>query len=265
MTRAIVVTGAASGIGRALTELLRSQGNSVITADLRDADLNVDLTTAAGRNALVAGATERSNGRLDAVVAVAGIAAPIPAAVAVNYFGAVATLDGLRPLLAASDAPRAAVVSSLAVLEDEDAPLLEALLAGDEPRAMARAEEIHAAATDHGIYGAQNSIYITSKIAIARWVRDQAPTNEWAGASIPLNAIAPGTVETPMTAELLASEEGRAALRVGAPSPLNGPAASPSAPAHLLAWLVSDANTNVTGQLVFIDGGAEAIRRPDRV
>jgi hypothetical protein len=45
----------------------------------------------------------------------------------------------------------------------------------------------------------------------------------------------------------------------------NGPAAPPSAPAALLAWLAGADNTHVTGQVVFIDGGAESIRRPELV
>jgi len=33
----------------------------------------------------------------------------------------------------------------------------------------------------------------------------------------------------------------------------------------MLAWLTSEQNTHVTGQIVFIDGGAEVLRRPDAV
>ena len=47
---------------------------------------------------------------------------------------------------------------------------------------------------------AANLIYGTTKRALAGWIRRNAPTDEWAGAGIPLNAIAPGVAETPMTA-----------------------------------------------------------------
>jgi NAD(P)-dependent dehydrogenase (short-subunit alcohol dehydrogenase family) len=100
MARKYVVTGAASGIGQALTEQLRGEGHTVYGVDLRGADVNVDLTTAEGRAALVTEVTELSGGAIDAVVAVAGLAAPIPATAGVNYFGTIATLEGLRPLLA---------------------------------------------------------------------------------------------------------------------------------------------------------------------
>lgn len=57
---------------------------------------------------------------VDAVVANAGLAHAIPATVAVNSFGAVATLQGLRPLLAASPEPRASATCSMASLFPAD-------------------------------------------------------------------------------------------------------------------------------------------------
>lgn len=39
------ITGGAGGIGKATAELLRSRGATVITADIKDADINCDLTT----------------------------------------------------------------------------------------------------------------------------------------------------------------------------------------------------------------------------
>jgi NAD(P)-dependent dehydrogenase (short-subunit alcohol dehydrogenase family) len=261
MARKYVVTGAASGIGKALTEQLRSEGSTVYGVDLRDADVNVDLTTTTGRTELVSKVTELSGGRIDAVVAVAGLAAPIAATVGVNYFGAIATLEGLRPLLAASDAPRAALVASLAALEPVDEPLHAALLSGDESASLELAQAIAETPSDTP----SNAIYNSSKNAIALWVRENAPTAEWAGAGIPLNAVGPGVIATPMTQAILETEEGRAAMAAGAPMPLNGPAAPASAPAALLAWLTSEQNTHVTGQIIYIDGGAEAIRRPTTV
>jgi NAD(P)-dependent dehydrogenase (short-subunit alcohol dehydrogenase family) len=256
-----VVTGSASGIGNATAEKLRAEGHTVIGVDIRDADVEVDLSTDAGRAALVEQVTEQSGGIVDGVIAVAGLVAPRPVTVGVNYFGATATLSGLRPLLAKSDAPRAVVVASLAALEEVDEGLFEKLLADDEAGALAEAERIGTAANAAG----SSPIYTTTKLAIARWVRSQAKTADWAGAGIALNAVAPGVIETPMTKAALESPEGRAALDAGAPSPLNGPAAPPTAPAALLAWLTSAENSHVTGQVIFIDGGAESIRRPELV
>src|SRR5664280_2504587 len=139
MSRTYVVTGAASGIGKEAAELLSSQGAKVLGVDLKNADINVDLTTAAGRENLVDEAGRLSGGQIDGVLAIAGLAAPIPATVGVNFFGMVATLEGLRPLLAGSPAPRAVGTSSMASLMPVDDELVAAMGARDEVAALARA------------------------------------------------------------------------------------------------------------------------------
>jgi 3-hydroxybutyrate dehydrogenase len=76
--RRTLVTGAASGIGRAIAARLESDGANVLAVDLEpDADgpgepFEADLTTRAGNRAAVAAAIERFGG-LDGVVANAGI------------------------------------------------------------------------------------------------------------------------------------------------------------------------------------------------
>ncbi len=257
MGRTYLVTGSASGIGKATAELLRSRGAAVIGADLRDADITVDLTTADGRAALVAEATRLSGGRLDAVLAIAGLALPIPKTVGVNYFGMVATLEGLRPLLAGSPAPRAAGVSSMASLMPADDTLIDACLAGDEPAALARAAVL---AENPATTGAL--IYASTKVAFVRWIRRNAATADWAGASIPLNGIAPGIIATPMVADMIATAEQRSQILQMVPMPLNG-IAEPIVPARLLAWLTSEENTHLCGQVVFVDGGSDVLIRGD--
>lgn len=248
--RTYVVTGSASGIGAATAERLTAAGHRVIGVDLRDADVIADLSTASGRTAMVAGVAAMVDG-IDAIVACAGISIDGPATIAVNYFGAVATLEGLRPLLAGSAAPRAVVIASVASILGAEDDVVDACLAGDEPTALARMEANPAMA------------YLTSKTALARWVRRTAPSPEWAGAGIPLNAIAPGTVRTPMTAELLAAEGGLEMVDTAVPMPLNGHA-GPEDVAPLLEFLTSVENSHVTGQVVFVDGGADAVLRGDR-
>jgi len=256
MARTFVVTGAASGIGKTTAELLQSRGETVIGVDLRGTDINVDLTTAEGRTALVEQVREKSGGKIDGILAIAGLAHPIPATVGVNFFGMVATLEGLRPLLAGSDAPRAAGVASMASLNPVDDELVAAMTAGDEAAALARAEILAGdESTGHLIYG-------STKKAFAQWIRRTAPTDEWAAAGIPLNAIAPGVIVTPMTAPLLETEEGREQIRAGVPMPLNG-FAEAIVPARLLAWLVSEENTHLCGQVVFVDGGSDVVIRGD--
>ena len=256
MTRTYLVTGAASGIGKATATLLRSAGHKVIGADLKDTDINADLSTVEGRAHLITAAEELSGGVLDGVIAVAGLSLPIPVTAAVNYYGALATLEGLRPLLTRSSAPRAVVVASMASLQPFDEELVRLFLEGTEEDALARAAEL-ATSPQTG-----HQIYSSSKRALARWLRTAAPTEEWAGAGIPLNAIAPGVVLTPMTTELVATPEGRAKLNEQVPMPLNGPLEADVA-AKLLIWLASEENSHLCGQVVFIDGGYDAVVRGD--
>jgi 3-hydroxybutyrate dehydrogenase len=68
---AALVTGAASGIGRATAERLRADGYDVLGVDLRDADHIADLTTREGNRGAVSAALD-AFGRLDLVVANAG-------------------------------------------------------------------------------------------------------------------------------------------------------------------------------------------------
>ena len=49
------VTGGASGIGEGIVSVLRSEGNEVFTVDLRNADIEADLSSDEGRQAAIAG------------------------------------------------------------------------------------------------------------------------------------------------------------------------------------------------------------------
>lgn len=255
MSRTYVVTGAASGIGKATRELLLERGEKVIGVDIRDADVTVDLSTPAGRADLVSRVTELSGGTIDAILAIAGLATPTAKTVAVNFFGTVATLEGLRPLLIGSSAPRAVAVSSMASLFPPDDELLAALLAGNEADALARATVLEQGGPEQG-----SLIYGTTKRALALWIRRNAATPDWAGASIPLNGVAPGVVETPMTAEMIATPQQREQLTQMVPMPLNG-IFEPRSVAYLLAWLTSEENAHLCGQIVFIDGGSDVVIR----
>jgi NAD(P)-dependent dehydrogenase (short-subunit alcohol dehydrogenase family) len=254
VTRTSVITGVASGIGAATRARLEARGERVLGVDLRDAEVTADLATGSGRAEMISRVADLSNGHVDRVYAVAGLATPTPATAALNFFGAIATLEGLRPLLVRSLAPRAVVVSSFASIHRGDEPLLQALHDGDEGAALARAADL---ARDPEL---GNLIYPSSKKALSQWVRRTAPTADWAGAGIPLNAVAPGTTVTAMTAPFLRTDEGRAALLEITPMPLNG-IAEPDAVARLMAWLGSDENTHLCGQIVFVDGGSDAVVR----
>ena len=252
MTRTYVVTGSASGIGRATCERLARDGHRVIDVDLHDASITADLSTAQGRASLADDVAAATGGSIDAIVANAGVMGAPELCVRVNHFGAVATLEGLRPLLAGSAAPRAVATSSSSVMNPTDPALVEACLAGDEAAAVAAAEGT-------GLLG-----YPSSKRALARWVRRHAPTDRWAGAGIGLNAVAPGVVQTPMTAPLLADDRMRPIVEEAVPMPYGGHA-RPADIAEVIAFLASGDTHRVCGQVLFVDGGADTVLRGEDI
>lgn len=259
MSRTYIITGSGSGIGASTAQLLRERGETVIGVDLRGAEVEADLSTPAGRSAAADQALELANGRVDAVIACAGIAAPNPLTVKVNYFGVTEFLERLAPALAKSPAPRAVVVSSMASLQPNSVELVDAMLAADEDAAVKIGTALAEAGPDAGYLN-----YSSSKRALSRWVRRASITPTWAGAGIPLNAIAPGTVLSPMTTEMLATAEGREMVDGHVPMPLNYHS-EPIVLARLLAWLASEENTHVTGQTIYADGGADASLRGDDI
>jgi NAD(P)-dependent dehydrogenase (short-subunit alcohol dehydrogenase family) len=252
-----VVSGSASGIGAATTKLLRDRGDTVVGIDLRDAEVCADLSSREGRASAVELALDRTAGAVDAVVLCAGMSGVDPRLVSVNFFGATALLEGLRPALAASAAPRAAVVASMTVVHPVDAELVEACVAADEAAALEVANRTIA-------QGRERQLYPSSKAALVRWIRGTCLQEGWADQGIALNAVAPGVVLTPMAQELFDDPKMVAAMDAAVPMPLNGHA-RPEVVAYALAWLVSPENTHVTGQLLYVDGGAEVtVRGPDR-
>lgn len=259
MARTYVITGTASGIAAATARILKERGGNVIGIDIHDADIVADLSTKEGRLEAANKAIELSGGKIDAVIACAGLAHPIAKTVSVNYFGMAEFLDALAPALAKAEAPRAALISSMASLMPNDSQIVEACLAGDEDGAVARAQEL----VDQG-GGLEQLIYGSTKRAISRWVRRECIKPQWAGAGIPLNAVGPGIVKTPMVAEMIATAEARQALDQVVPMPLNY-YLEPENVAHLLIWLTSEENTHTTGQTIYIDGGSDAALRGDNV
>jgi NAD(P)-dependent dehydrogenase (short-subunit alcohol dehydrogenase family) len=256
VSRTYVVTGAASGIGAATVAMLETLGHRTIGVDRRGADVLADLATVDGRRLLVDEVGRRSGGAIDAVIACAGTFNRGRLDVQVNFFGAVETLEGLRPLLAAGDAPRAVAVTSFAVVDAVDADLVDACLALDEDRAMA--------AVDALPLERASRTYASSKRALARWVRRIAVSECWAGAGIAVNTVAPGIVRTPMTSPILDDPAVAPFLLDGVPMPLGG-VLGPEAIAHHLVALTDPHLLGMTGQTAFVDGGAECMRRGDDV
>lgn len=249
MTRTIVITGAASGIGKATAELCRANGDTVIGIDLSGTDISADLSTPEGRAAMVTEVERLAPGGIDSLLAGAGISRPDAMTVAVNYYGAVATLEGLRPLLAKSPSPRAvAICSTAAILQGNDA-VVDACLAGDEAAALA----VCAAAP--------MSAYPDSKKALSLWLRAAAVKPEWAGAGISLNGIGPGVVLSPMTAPLFEDPAMVAAIQRSNPI-VSKTYAQPEEIAEVIRFLLTVQTPYLLGQILFVDGGSDALLRP---
>jgi NAD(P)-dependent dehydrogenase (short-subunit alcohol dehydrogenase family) len=254
--RTVAVTGSASGMGAATRAVLEADGQRVIGVDLRDADVAVDLSTAEGRADAIAAVTELCGGALDGLVTWAGIPGLTKAAgsalVSVNYFGTIAVVDGLRDCLARGDAPAAVVVSSNSTLIQPGVPMnvVELCLAGDEAAACAAADAAGAVAT-----------YPAAKTAVARWARRHATSEEWAGAGITLNAVAPGAVETPLLQQIREDEVVGQFIE-GFPIPV-GRKGTPEELAHVVAFLLGPHARFFCGSFVVVDGGTDALLRAD--
>jgi len=260
MDRTTVVTGAASGIGAATVRYLRERGGNVITSDLHHADVIANLATGEGRSTLIEGVSRLSGGSIDAIVANAG-GGPPETSIQLNFFGAVASLEGLRPLLANSPAPRAVAVSSVASLRPANPSIVKACLRMDEPAALDAARSLAASSTPDASQ-IPLELYCSAKYALQRWCRRQAAKAEWAGAGIALNVVALGFYDTPAAAYVLSEPNARAAA--GRMVPLRGafPGRADEA-AAILAWCVSGENSQMTGQILFADGGLECLARTE--
>jgi NAD(P)-dependent dehydrogenase (short-subunit alcohol dehydrogenase family) len=202
----------------------------------------------------VEGATERSGGELAGIVTCAGLAG-LPGRAgsllaAVNYFGTVDLLVGLRPLLAPGGAAVAISSNSTTVQPAVPADLVEACLRHDE--------ELSAQIAD-----ARGSLvtYPATKLAVAHWVRRNATGPGWAGSGLRLNAVAPGMIDTPMVAGMRADTKAGPMLDM-LPIPVGRPGRAEEI-AAVIDLLLGPDGTFFCGSVVFCDGGSDALLRTD--
>ena len=250
-----LITGSASGIGAATALALKTAGHTVIGVDLRNADITGDLSTAEGRQAVIAQALARCGGTLDGLVLCAGLGAQVqPASLiaSVNYFGAVELLDGLLPALQKGKNPSAVVISSVAsaMLPWDKNPLAAACESGNEAA-------VGAIVMGAGAQGG-NLAYAGSKNALTVAVRKRATT--WGQAGVRLNTLAPGATETPLLQAGLQDPRFSESIK-NFVAPI-ARRAEPREMASVVAFLMSEAASFVHGAQFYVDGGIDAVTRP---
>lgn len=246
--RRVLVSGAASGIGRAAAELLVELGAEVHALDIAPIDVRGLASTTrcdVSDPDAVAAVADRVGRVLHAVVACAGVPFdrdPVDV-IAVNFGGVRDLAERCLPLLV--DGAAIVAMGSVAGYGWQDAAAwLDALLATEGTAGVRAWCEAH-----HDLIGSDP--YGVSKKAVNLWVRRRAP--DLAAAGLRLACINAGPVDTPLLAPF--AERFGADLLEGFPI---GRMATPGEVAWALAWLASPRASYVTGVSLDVDGGFAA-------
>tara|TARA_R110002049_G_scaffold156512_8_gene321556 strand:+ start:59 stop:820 length:762 start_codon:yes stop_codon:yes gene_type:complete len=248
-----VITGGASGIGAAIGAQLKREGHEIIVVDIQQADIVADLSSAKGRAAAIAGIREAVCHDFSGLVTSAGIGSHVSdqgLIASVNYFGTVELVEGLRAELAAHSASVLLISSNSAPMET-DATYVEALLAHDESGASQVAATM-----------ASQPVYSGSKQALTRWMRANAQA--YAAQGIRMNAIGPGYTRTPLSAAVENDATYSAAIKQFIDSIPIGRPGMPQDMAEAASFLLSDKAGFICGAMLFVDGGHDAMLRPDQ-
>ena len=239
--RRAVVTGAASGIGRATALLLLERGASVVAAD-RD-ETRLAVVADAGAEPVVCDVTDPADRARLAVAAGPACDCLVNAAGIIRL----AALDAVSE----GEWDRIMAVNAKALFF-----LCQAFI----PRLQPGGAVVNVA-SGAGKTGSTHeaAVYSASKAAVLSATRSFA--HGYAGRGVRVNAVCPGLIDTPMNDVVIdgiaplrgveRDEYGRA--RLGA-VPL-GRLADPREVAEVIAFLLSDAASYMTGQSVNVTGG----------
>jgi len=227
-----IITGAGSGIGKASAALFRSEGATVVGADLRGADVECD----AGDEASVKALVERvvaDQGKLDIFFANAGVSGGF---------------DGIF------DQDAAAWTEILRI--NLIGPFLAIKYAAPAMKISGGGSIICTASVAGIRAGAGGPAYSASKAGVINLVKVAA--TQMVGANIRVNAICPGLIETGMTEFIFerAREKGQED-RIGHLNPLKR-GGQPIEIANAALFLASDESSYVNGQAITVDGGLSA-------
>jgi NAD(P)-dependent dehydrogenase (short-subunit alcohol dehydrogenase family) len=251
----VVVTGAASGMGKATVEYLAELGADIVALDISPiadgawASIQVDL----GSRESIDSVIDAIGGPVDGLFNVAGVAGGRgreKPAMMVNFFGLRYLTERLLPAMPNGGA--IVNVSSLAgyrylVARADNEPIL----------ALATMEEASAWLDDDENQERFNG-YGTSKELLNLWtVTSCKELAERYGVRI--NVVAPGTTETPLLGAFMANAIERTGSDAGvhAAKGFFGRFASSEDQAAACVFLNSDAAGMITGQILAVDGGME--------
>jgi NAD(P)-dependent dehydrogenase (short-subunit alcohol dehydrogenase family) len=228
-----IVTGAASGIGRATAQLFAEEGATVVGADLEGTPYRVDVADEAETQALAA-AVVAEHGRIDVLFNNAGIAG----------VGAVeeTTLDLWEQVMRVN--ARGVFLMSRAVV-----PTMIAQRSGS-------IVNMSSAIAETGL--ARRVSYAASKGAVLALTKSMQV--DLAQHHVRVNALMPGTIMTPFVERYLAEsyadpEEGRQSIRS---RQLTGDLGTAEDVARAALYLASDESRFVMGSGLVIDGGMSA-------
>ena len=249
--RVVIVTGAASGIGRATAARLVAEGAKVLAADVTAEALDESVAEA---NAGAAAGGEAVAQVVD-IADEASVASAIEAAV-----GRWGRIDGLANI--------AGILRTVRTHECDLATwqrILDVNLTGTFlmtraalPHLMSSKGAIVNAASTSSFYGHPwMAAYASSKGAIAALTQTLAV--EYCKEGVRVNAVAPGSVHSGITGNVefptdLTKEEGKLVRRIMSPTGFGDPADV----ASVVAMLLSDDGRHITGEVIRIDGGTHA-------